>query len=652
MRTISSGLEVVVVHPSREHVFGLPTHTSLLDVDGPVDAVFSMVGAASVQSVVDQAASMGAGGVVVSAGGFADAGDAGRSRQLHLADTAAAAGLPVVGPNSAGLIDVTGGADLSLLPPFERRKGGVSIVAHSGAALEAVASLAWRSSRVGFSLMVSSGNEMSLDVADYVLYLADDPSTSVIAVVLEAIRRPSAFFDAVECAHRAGKPVVVLKLGRSERSLRVVESHTGAIAEEDWVFQIAARQYGIEVVADVPELVDRIQFFDQLDRDLWPSAGGVCVWTMSGGFAALAADLSTTLGLEMPTNPALDEWVRSNIPGAGVANPLDATGFAVGDVELWGRIVDRYLEEPAFGTFLFLHQLADWDEGFRAVPDFLSEVMAQRGRPLVISPYAGDPGAWVDALRSGSTALGNGLSGSLRGIHSMAGHAVKVRTPTSPPVAPPTAPPIAHAAPEPTTGVLPFVDAMALLTEHGIDVAPFHMVAPEDAVIPPAFPGPYVAKLAEVAHRARIGAVATNVEANELTTVVARLRSVAEHESVPAWVVIQPQLTGREAFIGMSTKSALGPVVAAGRGGGGVEQDGRILGRMAPFSAESAAALALEVGAQLALDPVGARSLQTALESASALISGGVGWIETMDINPLIETPHGFVAVDALCIVR
>ena len=117
-------------------------------------------------------------------------GSAGQSLQDRLVTAARAGGFPVVGPNGVGYIDAHRGIELTFLPRFERRAGGVSIVAHSGAMLEAFASCAHRCGGLGLNLLISAGNEPVTDMADYVDFLVDDPVTRVIALGLEKIRRP------------------------------------------------------------------------------------------------------------------------------------------------------------------------------------------------------------------------------------------------------------------------------------------------------------------------------------------------------------------------------------------------------------------------------------------------------------------------------
>ncbi len=205
--------------------------------------------------------------------------------------------------------------------------------------------------------------------------------------------------------------------------------------------------------------------------------------------------------------------------------------------------------------------------------------------------------------------------------------------------------------------MLPFDATMDLLTAAGIPVAPWHLVEP-DVVADPPFGGPYVVKLADVAHRTELGAVRAGIARADLDGVVGDLRALAVLHEVPQRVVVQPMLKGHgEAFIGVSGSSELGPVVAFGLGGVFVEVMKRVAGRMAPMTAVDARELVAEFDDTGVIDgfrgaPAWDRTaLVNILVAASGLAAAGREWIQSIDINPLIITAEGVVAVDGLCLV-
>jgi acyl-CoA synthetase (NDP forming) len=667
-RTVASVLDLdvdaFIVNPRRPNVFGRPTVASLSSIGRPVDVVFSLLSAAATVQVAEEAADLGAGGLVVVASGFAEMGGDGEELQRRLAGAAARGGMPVVGPNGVGYINVVGGVELTFLPRFDRRPGGVSVVAHSGALLEAFAAAAWRSGGVGLNLLISAGNEAVTDLADYLDYLVDDPDTTVIVLALEKVRRPEAFFAAAARARRAGKPVFAIKMGRSERSLAMARSHTGTITTNSWVYEIGFRQAGITVAGDVDEVIDRIQFLEQLSPEKWSPVRALAVLTGTGGFASLTVDLAAEESVDVPDVPRLNDWIGEVVPGAQVANPLDATGFVVGQPEIWDRVLAEYASAPEFDAFVYLSQFAEWDLRSKRFSDSFVESFRQAGKPCFVSPLAGHAAQWVDEYREQHGAgVGNGIRGTLRGLAAMGAYVrsrpdAEVRAPAS---VPPLPRPHAGWVNSEAGPMLSFAAAMELLRSHGIPVAPYHVIAagadPGSAAVP--FAGPYVVKLADVAHRTELGAVLLDVPGEELAAAVDQLRAIAARQSVPADVAVQPRLAGHgEAFVGLAGRSELGPVLTFGMGGTLVEvigQLGGLGGKLAPLAEADARDLISECDRFGIMDgfrgaPAWDRAqLAQLLVAAGQLIAAGRDWIETMDINPLIVTAGGAVAVDAAC---
>jgi len=157
--TLDSDATVYYVNPRHATVFGQATVPDLRSIGMPVDAVFSLMSAERTTDLVEEAGACGAGGVITIAGGFSEYGTDGAALQERLTAAALAANMPVIGPNGVGYINVPKNLDLTILPHFSRRAGTVSMIAHSGAAIEAMAAAAWRAGGVGFNLMISPGNE-------------------------------------------------------------------------------------------------------------------------------------------------------------------------------------------------------------------------------------------------------------------------------------------------------------------------------------------------------------------------------------------------------------------------------------------------------------------------------------------------------------
>lgn len=659
--SLDSGAEFFFVHPKADSVFGHRTYPDLRALDRAIDVVYSAVSAEVTADVAEAAADIGARGLITIAGGFAEAGRDGVVLQERIVAAARRGHFPVVGPNGVGMINAKRELNLTMLPRFERRIGGFSVVAHSGAMLEAIGASAWRAGGVGLNLMFSAGNEPVTDLADYLDFLAGDATTRVIGLVLEKIRRPEPFFDAARRCLAAGKPIVALKLGRGERAQRMAASHTGTLTGDAWVYDIAFKQAGILHADDIDDMVDRVQFLEQLPKSRWTPVNGLAVITVSGGAAQLASAMADQENVGLPEAPRLVPLIEKSIPGGTIPNPLDITPYVLRQPGMWQTVNEQYVAAPEFDTFMFTSQLADWDQNAKASVDVFVEVASASPKAAIVAPLSGAGGDWLDDYRQRGIGVGNGMRGCFRGVSTM-GAFMRLRPDLV--VRPATDVPALRAPHSPTLSVpegemLPFSETMELLATHGIPTAPYALISPDDDTITPPFPGPYVVKLADVAHRTEHKAVRLGVVTENLAAAVTDLRTVADRDGLPDVIAIQPMLPGHgEAFLGIQGASELGPVVAFGIGGVFVELLKHIGGRMAPMTEADAADLIAEFDHTGLIDgfrgaPAWDRAaLQEVLVAAGRLAAGGREWIDSIDINPMIITTSGPVAVDGLCLVR
>jgi acetate---CoA ligase (ADP-forming) len=663
--TLESEAEVFFINPRYATVLGRPTVPTLTALGRPVDAVLSFMSAERTTALAEEAAGLDVGGLVLVAGGFAETSDDGEGMQARIKKAAAASGMAVIGPNGLGFVNVPHHISLTIAGRHKRRPGGISVISQSGAMLSGVAMAAWQYDGCGLNVLVSAGNEAITDLADYVDYLADDPETKAIGLIIEKVRRPAQFFAAVRRAAEAGKPVVALKLARNERSQRMAASHTAALTGDAWVYDVALRQAGVALAYDPEELVDRLALFDQIPRSRWTPVSKLGVVTMTGGYASLSLDLATVEGIPVPELEDFGPWIRANLPGITVPNPLDTTGLGS---SLWPEIITKYATSDQVDSLLVVHPLADEDEdlGIRIVREFATAA-AEVAKPAVLANCSGVPGGWAKEYTSDVLALGRGLRPTLRGLQTLgafagyraalaAGGALRA-DPGAPALPRPTATPVR----EPEGDMLPFADTMALLAGHGIPVAPYVIVPAgadgPDGEIP--FPGPYVVKLADVAHRTEHNAVRLGVTADGVAGAIAELRAIAATDYLAEAVAIQPMISASgEALLGIQGESELGPLVAFGLGGIFTEALGTVGGRMAPFGPEQAHALIEEFRDVKVMHGFRGRpawdldALAGILVAAGRLAAGGGEWIASLDVNPLLYGRDGFQAVDALLLLR
>ena len=660
---LEAGRDVALVNPRRDVLYGRPAHADLAAVGAPIDAVLSLVNAERSLDVAEEAAVLGCAGVVVSAAGFLEAGEAGVALQDRLLDIAARTGVAVVGPNCAGFKNVplgvnlfTGGR-LDLPAGGIQTLGGVSIVSQSGFLVRSAMAAA-KERALGVSIAVSSGNEAVCDLADYVEVLAADPRTSVICLVIETVRRPEAFFAAVATAHEAGKPVIALKLGRSARARRIMQSHTGAIADESWVYDLAFREHGVIGARDIDDLLDRAQLFVQLPADGHRRISRIGMITTSGGVAALATDLADEIDAPLPPLPDLEEWVRERVPGDTV-NPLDLTGFVMTKAELMEEVFDAYagaVDLLALGWWT-----GDDDEGWsKTLLGPFANSARRAGVPFVVTPVESTGiGGWVAEWREQGLFFARGVESLYRAVDALGRFAERPVRTTGPDEEHPVAavvsvPPLLVASEAgPMVG---FADAMRLLGEVGIPVAPWCLFGAGGEVEDLAPLGErLVVKLADVPHRTELGAVRVGVARGDVPAVAAELRAIAARHDVPDTVVVQAMVAGHaEGFGGLLCGTSLGPIVLLGLGGVLVEVTKQVSGRFLPLADGGAAALADEVAGPAVLGKLRGQQAWP-LDAVASVVSGleqlwaaHGSWLRSLDLNPLMITADGVVAVDAL----
>jgi acyl-CoA synthetase (NDP forming) len=650
---LEAGWSVHLINPKRDQLYGQRALPTLLEVGGPVDAVLSLVNAERAVEVVEQAGQLGCGGVVVAAAGFGESGGDGVALQRRLLNAAASGDLAIVGPNCSGFKNVGLGVNLFTGGRLDVASGGVSVVSQSGFLVRSALAAAGQR-QLGVSIAVSSGNEVVCDLADHVEVLVDDEATTVICLVVETVRRPEAFLHAVARARAAGKPVLALKLGRSDRARRIMASHTGAIADEAWVYDLAFREYGIIGARDIDDLLDRAQLLAQLPPARRSPVGRIGIITTSGGVAALATDMAEAEGVALPALDELGAWVRERVPGDTV-NPLDLTGFVMSQPDVMRELFARYGE--SVDALVLAWWLGDGDEGWSTtLLEPFAAAAADAAVPFVVSPAEATAiGSWAPAWRDRGLVVTRGLQSTFRAAQAVNAFLAPVRTQAGAAGAPAAG----GARPDLIEGeagpMLRFADAMALLCGAGVPVAPYVVLSDGD-VDHPALTGlgdHLVVKLADVAHRTELGAVVVGVGPGEVAGVVARLRAVAAEAGVPPTVAVQPAVAGiGEAFAGAHGRSAFGPVVLFGLGGVLVETAGRIAGRFAPLDPDGAASLVAEVagpvGALRGQEPWPEEVLTAVILGLSRLAVEQGSWLRSVDVNPLIVTGEGVVAVDAL----
>jgi len=640
---------VVPVNARRDRVQGLPAHADLASVPRSVDHAFVMVPAPAVPGVIRQCAETGVAVATIYSDGFAESGADGVARQREIVDIAAAGGVRLIGPNAMGVISPANRLTLSVNAVLEMEQlvaGRIGVVSQSGTILGTLISRG-AARGIGFSHMVSVGNECDLGVGEIVGLMADDPETDVIALFLEGIRDAEALGDAARRAYGAGKPVIAYKLGRSAAGRQLAVSHSGAIAGGDRSVDAYFRHHGIlrvdmlESLFEVPALVAGRR----------PGSGRrVSVVTTTGGGAATVADRLGALGLDL-VGPS--EALRHKLSGLGV----EIGGGPLVDLTMAGTRKEVYAAA--------LQSLLAGDDC-----DAVVAVVGSSGQfhpELAVAPIVeADPGGKFLAAFIAPEA-----PDSLRRLTD-AGKAC-FRTPEACADAVLAAltwrPPVEIAAVEPPVigalsgeNVTDERGASAVFAALGIEQAGSVVLTNAGDPVPVDLAYPVAVKVLspDIAHKADVGGIRLGVtDADGVRLAVAEI-GVAVGEAAPEarinGYLVQTMETGlQEVLVGFRRDPEVGPVAVVGVGGALAEIYEDVAVRLAPVDAAMAREMIDEVKGLAPLRgyrglPKGELDALARAVAAFSTLALADPAVAEAEINPLLVRGEGegLVAVDGL----
>jgi len=680
---------VYLVNPRGVPVHGEQSYRTVADLPAPVDLAFVMVPTPAVLGVLAEVADAGIPSVVLLTSGFAEVGEEGAELERQVVDLATRRGLTILGPNGNGYINAASGITPYGLPidnPLLR--GPVGVVLQSGALCSAVLTLA-QSRNVGVSLQVSMGNESMVSMTDVMRYLIDDDATRVIALFIESVRHPGEFLALAREALAKGKPVVAIKVGRSQAGARVARAHTGSLVGDDAVVDAVFRRSGVIRVDSLEDLIITAGLLAATGPLPGNRFGFI---TASGGASEIIADRSEDEGIEIPEfAPETVARLRRVVPDfAAVHNPVDVTGYILINRQLMRDALTAVQDDPGLDALVLVSDLPRTAPPDPApVIDMFRESSALlRGaaKPVIvmgntltdITPWGRDVAAQtgypyvLGGIHHGMTALGNAVRWSA--LHSAAKTSA-ARTSAAKTSAAETAVATTGAAvqepsaqPEPA---LPLPGeagaswsehrAARFLATHGIPVVPSALVTtPEQAADTADAVGyPVVVKLAAdgIEHKSDIGGVKVGLTTPE--QVRAAFEDVtAAGRAAGADVqgaLVQPQRTGGiELLVGIVTDPAWGQVLAVGLGGVWVEILADTALEVLPVGRDQVlAALRRLRGARLFDGPRGTEkadldAVADAITAVAALAKRLGDRLEALEINPLLVRGSQVEALDAL----
>jgi acyl-CoA synthetase (NDP forming) len=286
-------------------------------------------------------------------GGFSESGEAGSKRQMEVVNLAKQKGIRIMGPNAVGPVNTSNNLVLHFYPLDYLKEGGVAFIAQSGQFCCPVMEYIISSMHVGISKSIDLGNCCDIDEAEVMEYLGEDPETRVIAMYMESIRAGKRFLEVAKKVSKK-KPIVVFKTGRTEDGQKTAASHTGAIAVDDTIFDVALRQAGIIRAQDLDEFLDFTKIFDSLHV---PKGNRIAVITYSGGIGSMVADACEEFDMKLAefSKDTIEKIKQVLLPSTKIANPLDcfSVGFPPNINDVYGVPLVAFMHEPNVDIVLF-----------------------------------------------------------------------------------------------------------------------------------------------------------------------------------------------------------------------------------------------------------------------------------------------------------
>lgn len=659
MKTITSaGYSgcVYPINPKYAEVSGEPCHPDLASLATTPDCALLAVGDESLVPALESAAEAGVSSAVIFGRGYGEHGS-GKPRTDAVAAIARDAGMSVCGGNCMGFVNLVDRLQVTGMP-FDSlgEAGHVALISHSGSTWSG---LVGNQRQLKFNFAISAGQELATSAADYIKFLLAEEGTRVIACVLETVRDPEGFLEALELADARDVPVIVLKLGRSSAGRHFALSHSGAVSGSNAAYDAIFERYNVVSVKTLDELLDAVEILGTIRQ---PSTPELAIGTDSGGERQLIVDLAADIKLKFASlQPETNNRLSMHLDaGMLPSNPLDYWGDG-GDV--MAPCLLTLAEDPNVGMVVMATNMApgrafmkDCGTAIEAVFNATQKPVALMGN--ITTTMAQDETARLRAL--GIPVL-MGTETALQGLDHFLTYKFRPRLAD-------------RTAPEPASGIvsrwrarlnssagstLPSAVGFELLQEFGIETARWSKVnSVEDVDAFAELNGyPVVLKIdaPDIPHKSDVGGVVTDIYGRDQTRAaldVLRQR----HPSVP--VIVQTQAKGVQLLLGMSTDEQFGPVITVGLGGIYVEVSRDVVSLIPPFDADEALArlqrlrgysLLTGVRGQAAADVTLAANQVARFGKMCREVSELVSEIE---INPLIIDAHHATAVDCLVVAR
>lgn len=642
---------------------GTPAHgreasKSCVELPNTPDVAYIFVPTDAVAAAIDDVAAAGIGHAVVLSSGFAESGDDGAQAQRSLVETARARGVRVLGPNSLGFVNYVDRVPVSPIPVSRNPlTGGVAIISQSGATTQVIAAFAQQQG-IGLSHAVATGNEADVTAAEVVAFLADDVATQVITLFAETINDPAAFRSAARACAAAGKPLIVLKVGRTELAQKLAQAHTGSIAGDDRVFDAVCAQDNIIRVDSIEELVTTAGILAQSG----PIKGGAAILSISGGACEIIADASERHGLSLPAfAPDTLRALNGVISSYGATfNPLDVTGAAVRDPSMFETLLTITAADPAIAVIGCVYDMPRGSEDYvnLVALKHIGTGLSASSKPgflinQALRPVPGEARAMMRDM--GIPAVIGGLDLAVRGLAAAQRWSRRLDA-AQPEVA--AAGAATHARPASEREVLDYLE------EQGVGTPPrvCARTAGEAIAAWRTMGGPVVLKIASPAfqHKSDIGGVRLNLDtpdaiAKAFDEIVVAATAACPDATIEGCLLMPMRVAGLELFVG-TARTVWGPTIAVGLGGIWIEALADVSLRLLPVTEVDVHAMLDDLRGKRLIDGYRGQPAADRGAIASAVVKIGAAALAlgpdlvTLEINPLHVRGANVEALDGLAI--
>jgi len=658
LREVGFEGDIYPVNPRHGEVQGLRAWSTVDDLPATPDCALLALPTEAVLPAIESCARKGVRAAVIFSAGFAEMGAAGERLQDQIQHIARKAGMRLLGPNCLGLYNLHAKNFLSFSGIFDDVRGTagrLGLVSQSGGYAGEVVKSA-KEVGLDFGVWVTTGNESDIGLGEAMHHLACSDDVDVVVGYIEGVRDTSAFLAALAAAHERRKPVITLKVGRTEQGARAAASHTASLAGADTVYDAVFERFGAYRARTTEEMLDVAY---AASRGRFPIGRRLAILTNSGGIGVQGADFAADAQLEVvEASPGLQQSLIELSPNAAPRNPIDLTGQVANDPSMFANALDAVLTS---GEFDLAYCNVGLIAGLPFIRNPLLDSMKTSAARHAETPIALSVTASPDTVAAYADAGFICLREPARAITAMAALAHFTEAWSRPLPQLPAAdemPVIAGGARYSESS------AKSLLAHLSIPSPPEFLVTDRETAQAAAdrIGAPLAIKVvsADILHKSEVGGVALDVPPQAAGTRVERILAevrTAQPSAKLDGCLVTPMISGGvECIVGIHVDPLFGPVVMFGLGGVTVELLKDVATRLAPVDEREALAMIRSIRSFPLLDGFRGRpradigALATAISRISQLAAANSETLKTIEVNPLLalDEGQGVLALDAV----